>query len=113
MNILPLACLLPSYSVEILSHGIWKSLGSLQDPELRRLAQVLPDTVIQSRVPSTAVKYAGALRRWSSCSVERYEVPVLLVRDIHLVLYLQHLSEVKSVKQQSKRQSLPFHWCIR
>ena len=71
--------------------GVWKTLSELQDPELKRLAQSLPDTVLHSRADSTASKYLGAFRRWEKWAKPRQEVSVYPVHEVHFALYLQHL----------------------
>ena len=51
-------------SADIFSSGMWPLLSNLEDPELRRLAQALPATVLKSRTDSTSKKYLSAYRRW-------------------------------------------------
>ena len=40
--------------------GTWKDLDALEDPNLRKLAAKLPDTIVRSRADSTVGKYLGA-----------------------------------------------------
>ncbi|KAL5502122.1 hypothetical protein EMCRGX_G008846 [Ephydatia muelleri] len=77
----------------VFSAGAWPLLGNLEDPELRRLAQSLPATVLRSRADSTTKKYLGALQRWKTWAEARQGVPNFPVHELHLVLYMQHLSE--------------------
>ena len=72
---------------------MWPLLSNLEDPELRRLAKSLPATVLRSRADSTTKKYLGAFQRWKIWADARQGVPSFPVQEIHLVLYLQHLSE--------------------
>ena len=72
---------------------MWPLLTNLEDPELRRLAAALPTTVLRSRADSTTKKYLGAYRRWKTWTDSRQGVPSFPVQDVHLALYLQHLSE--------------------
>ena len=44
----------------------------MQDPELRRLALKLPDTVLKARASSTTKKYLGAYGRWKEWVTERF-----------------------------------------
>ena len=60
---------------------------------LRRLAMALLETVLRSRADSTTKKYLGAFKRWNIWANARHGVPSFRVQEIHLVLYLQHLSE--------------------
>jgi hypothetical protein len=53
----------------------------------------LPATVLHSRADSTTKKYIGAFRRWKNWADSRHGVPSFPVQDIHLAIYLQHLSE--------------------
>ena len=83
----------PFSSADIFSSGMWPLLSNLEDPELRRLAQALPATVLKSRADSTSKKYLGAYRRWKVWADARQGVPSFPVKEVHLVLYMQHLSE--------------------
>ena len=83
----------PFSSADIFSSGMWPLLSNLEDPELRRLAQALPATVLKSRADSTSKKYLGAYRRWKVWADARQGVPSFPVMEVHLVLYMQHLSE--------------------
>ncbi|KAL5486467.1 hypothetical protein EMCRGX_G018950 [Ephydatia muelleri] len=49
---------------DVMGAGVWPLLKDLEDPELRRLAQSLPATVLRSRADSTTKKYLGAYQRW-------------------------------------------------
>ena len=80
-------------SVDVFSSGVWPLLSNLEDPELRRLAKALPATVLKCKADSTTKKYLGAFQRWKTWAEARRGVPSFPVQEIHLVLYLQHLSE--------------------
>lgn len=86
-------------SVDTMASGVWKELAELQDPELRRLAESLPDTVMCSRAESTTAKYLYAFQRWRNWAKPRREVTVFPVGEVHFALYLQHLGE--TVKSKS------------
>ena len=79
--------------VDVFSSGVWPLLSHLDDPELRWLAKALPATVLKCKADSTTKKYLGAFQRWKTWAEARRGVPSFPVQDIHLVLYLQHLSE--------------------
>ena len=81
------------FNTGVFSAGAWLLLGNLEDPELRRLAQSLPATVLRSRADSTTKKYLGAFQRWKTWAEARQGVPSFPVHELHLVLYMQHLSE--------------------
>ena len=78
---------------EVLTGGIWESLHAVQDSELKRLAETLPDTLLQSRASSTTAKYSRAFQRWKEWTTQHAEVKVFPVDELHFCLYLQHLGE--------------------
>ncbi len=84
------ACIFP---IDVLTVGVWKTLSELQDPELRRSASALPDTVLRSRADSTTKKYLYAFQRWKVWAEARQEVSIHPVNGVHFALYLQHLAE--------------------
>ena len=45
---------------DISGSDTWRKLEEVQDPELRRLAESLPETVLHSRADSTTAKYLYA-----------------------------------------------------
>ena len=50
-------------NIEIFNGDAWAQLSSLEDPELRRLAQSLPHTVLSCRADRTTKKYIYAFGR--------------------------------------------------
>ena len=78
---------------EIMTGGVWSELARLQDPELCRLAEVLPSTVLSSRAESTVAKYGYAFQQWKAWAECRKEVLVFPISEVHFALYLQHLSD--------------------
>ena len=77
----------------MLTTGAWESLQEVQDPELRRLAEALPGTLLQSRASSTTAKYLRAYGRWNSWAGQCAEVRAYPVDEVHFALYLQHIGE--------------------
>ena len=75
--------------------GTWKDLDALEDPNLRKLAAKLPDTIVRSHADSTVGKYLGAFRRWEAWATKQ-GFEALPARDYQLALYLQHLRLYKS-----------------
>eukprot|EP00731_Ephydatia_muelleri_P004369 Em0002g545a len=69
-----------------------------------RLAQTLPATVLRSRADSTTKKYLGAFQRWKIWADARQGVPSFPVPELHLVLYMQHLSESTGVEDRLFKQ---------
>ena len=78
--------------------GVWEKLADLEDPELKRWARLLPDTVLHSRADSTTKKYMCAFQRWKQWAVLREEVTVFPVGEVYFALYLQHLGETTASK---------------
>ena len=74
--------------------GIWAELAGLQDPELCRLAKMVPSTVLGSWASRTVAKYGFAFQQWKAWAEHRVEVIVFPVSEVHFALYLQHLSEL-------------------
>ena len=73
--------------------GVWQEVAELQDPELKRLASCLPDTMLSSRASSTVAKYLRAFIRWKRWAQQSNEVTVFPAGEVHFALYLQHLGE--------------------
>lgn len=71
----------------------------VDDPELKRLAEGLPSTVVGSRADSTVAKYLRAFQRWKNW-VARHaaEISVYPVKEAHFALYLQYLAETSKSK---------------
>ena len=86
------------FPIDTLTSGVWMELAKLQDPELRRLAEALPDTVLHSRADGTTKKYLYAFQRWRQWAGLRREVAVFPVQEVHFALYLQHLGETVQSK---------------
>ena len=85
-------------STDMRESSVWCELAKLQDPELRRLAESLPETVMHSRADSTTRKYIYAFQRWRAWAEERCEVAIFPIQEVHFALYLQHLGEVSASK---------------
>ena len=67
-----------------------KDLDALEDPNLRKLAAKLPDTIVRSRADSTVRKYLGVFRRWEAWATKQ-GFEAIPARDYQFALYLQHL----------------------
>lgn len=64
----------------------------LGDPELIRLAKKLPNTVLQSRAPSSAKKYVGVFRSWRTWAQE-HGIRSFPAEGQYVALYLQHIGD--------------------
>ena len=80
-----------------MSQGNWTLFNELEDPELKRLASKLPNTILHSRADSTVKKYLGAFKRWKRWAAT-HDFDVIPARPHQFVLYLQHLSEIAKSK---------------
>ena len=77
--------------------GIWTLLKELDDPELVRLAERLPSTLLHSRADSTTKKYTGAYRRWKTWAAT-HALRHFPAQPHHIALYLQSIGDnLKSV----------------
>ena len=86
-----------SSAVDVLRNGPWQCFDDLEDPELKRLAEALPETMLQCRATSTTKKCLGAFRRWKQWALQ-HQLNPFPVKQHHLVLYLQHLAETTRSK---------------
>ena len=48
---------------DIFEQGVWVEMQAVQDPELRELADSLPEVVLRGKAPSTVKQYSGAFVR--------------------------------------------------
>ena len=69
-------------------------MQQVEDPELKKLAEDLPGTIVGSRADSTVKKYLRAFQRWKG-GASRYaaEIAVYPVKEAHFALYLQFLAK--------------------
>ena len=85
------------FITEVSSHGTWPLLEEIQDPELKGLADKLPETVLKSRADSTTKKYLGAFRRWKQWAL-KHGAKSFPVDGKYLALYLQYIGETSGSK---------------
>ena len=78
---------------------MWWTIEGLQDPDLKRLATCLPDTILQGRADSTTSKYVRAFTKWRTWAGRKNEVKTFPVDGVHFALYLQYVAE--STKSRS------------
>ena len=80
-------CIIVVFTAEVLNQDTWNLLKELEDPELKRLAAKLPDTILHSRADSTVTKHLGAFKRWRAWARE-LGMPVLPTKECRVALYL-------------------------
>ena len=78
---------------DIQSTSSWSQIGSVQDQTLKRLAESLISTVLQSKAESTTKKYLYAINRWRKWARENEEISEFPVLDHQFALYLQHVGQ--------------------
>ena len=93
----------------MLKEGPWSLLRELDDPDLRRLADALPDTVLKSRADSTVKKYLGAFKRWRQWAME-HKLQEFPVAAHHVVLYLQHIAQTSGSKAAMEEATYSLAW---
>ena len=96
-----------------MSKGIWQTVRELQDPELKRLAAYLPQTVLCSRADSTVIKYLNAFRRWKEWADTKSEVSVFPIQVAHFALYLQHVGQSTQSKSAAQEAVNAVGWVNR
>lgn len=67
-------------------------IKEIKDPDLRRLADELPNTILHSRADSTTKKYLYAFRIWKSWW-SQYSFNYLPAQAHHIAVYLQYLAD--------------------
>ena len=89
------------FITEVSSHGMWPLLEEIQDPELKGLAdklpEKLPETVLKSRADSITKKYLGAFRRWKQWALN-HGAKSFPLDGKYLALYLQYIGETSGSK---------------
>ena len=93
----------------MLQWGEWSLLGELDDPELIRLANQLPGTLLQSRASSSAKKYVGAFKRWKSWA-SSHRLPTFPAQARYVALYLQHLADQAKSKSAAEEAVNALAW---
>ena len=94
---------------DVLKTGVWQLLQDIDDPELRKLADLLPITVLHSRATSSTKKYLGAFKRWRAWAME-HTVPAFPSQPHHVALYLQHLAETLESKCAAEEAVNALNW---
>ena len=79
--------------IDVFTQGPWSQFNGFEDPELRQLAQALPQTVLSSRADGTSWKYFYAFSRWKEWAGGKSEISVIPAKDGEFAIYLQHLTE--------------------
>ena len=95
---------------DVLTTGAWISMQGAEDPEIRRLAKALPDTLLQSRASSTTAKYLRAYERWNRWAAQRAETVAYPVNEVHFALYLQHVGESSQSKSAAEEAVNAISW---
>ena len=97
---------------DIFNTSRWNSTKDLQDPELQRLASLLPAYCLKSKADNTTTKYRYAFNHFSTwCSSHSNESSKLChlpASDMTVSLYLIHLVKHTVQIQKSKKQCAPF-----
>ena len=94
---------------DVLKVGPWSVLRELDNSDLRRLADALPETVLRSRADSTTKKYLGAFKRWKQWATG-HELPDFPAAAHHVVLYLQHIAQTTGSKAAMEEATYSLAW---
>ena len=95
--------------IDIESTGIWPLLKEFDDPELTRLANELPTTLLKSRADSLVRKYVGAYCRWRTWALA-HKLPALPAKEHHVALYLQSIGQRLESKSAAEEAVNAFSW---
>ena len=92
------------FSPDLQAADLWKEINGVGDPELKRLAEHLPDTLLKARAESTTKKYIAAYGRWRSWAARNHtsSFPVSIPM---FALYLQDLGE-KSKSRHAVKEAI-------
>ena len=82
------------YVTDVLRTGIWTGLASIKHPDLKELADKLPEIAMQSRRDSTINNYTSAYLRWKKWTERFPEISHYPADPTHISLYLLHLSNI-------------------
>ena len=75
--------------IDIFSSSLaWSGLKKAEDPELKKLAQLLPTIALAGKAPSTVKKYSGAFLRWKN---QKSGVVCFPAKPFQVTLYLAFL----------------------
>ena len=66
-------------------------MQSIEDPELKELADSLPEVVLRGKAPSTVKQYSGAFVGWKKWAGRKKEVCTFPVSPFQFSLYLTYL----------------------
>ena len=78
--------------LDVFTQPIRQEFDSIEHPELRELAESLPEIVLRSRAPSTVKKYGGAFLRWKRWALYKCaDIQLLPAKRLHVSLYLAFL----------------------
>ena len=91
------------------STGIWPLLKEFGDPELTRLANELPTTLLKSRADSLIRKYARAYHRWRTWALA-HKLPTLPAKEHHVALYLHSFGQRLESKSAAEEAVNALSW---
>ena len=97
-------------SLDVFSQGFWPDVLSIQDPELKDLAESLPSIVLQSRAPSTVKKYAGAFSRWKRWASSKPGLVLFPAKPFQVALYLSYLVKTANTSSPIEEAVNAFFW---
>ena len=87
--LLLLSSYIPVTFQDLQSTSVRASLGALQDPELKDLAESLNGTVLKSKAKSTTKKYLYAIEHWRKWAKSKDEINEFPIVDFQFAQYLQ------------------------
>ena len=68
-------------------------MSYIDDPELKDLAETLPNIALRSKAPATVKKYAGGFSRWKKWATKKPGIVVLPAKPFQFAMYLAFLTQ--------------------
>ena len=88
---------------DVLKVDVWSQIPTLKDPELRRRAESLPQTVLGYTASSTVMSYSSAWRRWKEWAGAKDGAAAIPAQPVVVVLYFRDLMEQAELKHNSSQ----------
>ena len=93
------------HHADVLKGGVWQLLQDVSDPELKKLADALPTTVLHGQATSSTKKYLGAFRRWKTWA-SQHALPVFPAQGHHIASICSICRTVIGIKTQLAEESV-------
>ena len=93
-----LHCNLFPFSPDLQAAELWKEINGVGDPELKRLAEHLPDTLLKAWAESTTKKYIATYGRWRSWAARNHTSSF----PVSIPMFALYLQDVRDLSQDTQ-----------